>query len=382
VSLLMDALKRAEQAKRQSQEGSGTTPAEGGQGPAQAKPALTLELLDDELGPPPATPAAPAADDARQREAARHLFDAKQPPSRRPFYLVLGISTTAAMVAIGIHFWLQLQPARNRQLTAAAPPPAAVAPLPAAPATSAPASQSPLPAAATPLGADLAPRAALPAKPAEPVRPLRPAAPKPVREEPAPVRISKSKIVVNPVLNQAYQAFQAGRVDAAQRGYEQVLKTEPENADALLGMAMIALQQARPDVAERYFLAAAESDPKNATAQAGLAGLRQQSDPVQLESRLKVLLTDQPDSPPLNFALGNVYARQGRWNEAQQAYFRAFAGDGDNPDYLFNLAVALDHLRQPKLALQYYQKALAAADIRPAGFDRTQAAGRIRDLQQ
>jgi tetratricopeptide (TPR) repeat protein len=371
----MDALRRAEQAKRQSQE---ATLGAGGQEPEEAKPALDLELLDEGLGPAPAT--APAADAARQRETARNLFDAKQPPSRRSFYLVLGTATTAAVVAIAIYFWLQLRPASNRQLTPG-PAPAAT-PLSAAPAAPAPISPAAAPAAAPPaamLTAQPAPAAAPPAKAAEPQRPT---APEPVREEPAAVRIGKTKMVVNPVLSQAYQAYQAGRIEAAQGGYEQVLKAEPKNVDALLGMAMIALQQARPEVAERYFLAAAESDPKNATAQAGLAGLHQQSDPVQLESRLKMLLTDQPDSPPLNFALGNVFARQGRWNEAQQAYFRAFAGDGDNPDYLFNLAVALDHLRQPKLALQYYQKALAAADARPAGFDRAQASGRIRDLRQ
>lgn len=376
----MDALRRAEQAKRQSQ---AATPGAGGQEPAETRRALDMELLDEELGPALAlASAAPAADAAQQRETARNLFDAKQPPSRRSFYLVLGIGTIAAIVAIAIYFWLQLRPASNRQL--AAPPAPAAAPLSAAPAAPVPISPPTAPAAAppaaTPLTAELAPAAAPPAKAAEPARP---AAPEPAREEPAAtVRISKTRMAVNPVLSQAYQAFQAGKIEAAQRGYEQVLKAEPKNVDALLGMAMIALQQARPEVAERHFLAAAESDPKNATAQAGLAGLHQQSDPVQLESRLKMLLADQPDSPPLNFALGNVYARQERWNEAQQAYFRAFAGDGDNPDYLFNLAVALDHLRQPKLALQYYQKALAAADARPAGFDRAQAGSRIRDLQQ
>jgi tetratricopeptide (TPR) repeat protein len=58
-------------------------------------------------------------------------------------------------------------------------------------------------------------------------------------------------------------------------------------------------------------------------------------------------LAAQPDSPTLNFALGNLYAQQGRWNDAQQAYFRAFAGDGDNPDYQFNLASASTSCANP-----------------------------------
>ena len=49
--------------------------------------------------------------------------------------------------------------------------------------------------------------------------------------------------------------------------------------------------------------------------------------------------------------LGNQLAQQGRWSEAQQEYFKAFASEPDNADFAYNLAVSLDHLRQPKLAL-------------------------------
>jgi uncharacterized protein HemY len=86
------------------------------------------------------------------------------------------------------------------------------------------------------------------------------------------------------------------------------------------------------------------------------------------------LAEPSPIRPSLNFALGNLYAQQGRWNDAQQAYFRAYAGDGDNPDYpLFNLAVSLEQLRQPKLALQYYQ-GRSLRPPAPAAFDKRQAA--------
>jgi tetratricopeptide (TPR) repeat protein len=77
-----------------------------------------------------------------------------------------------------------------------------------------------------------------------------------------------------------------------------------------------------------------------------------------------------------------LYAEQGRWGEAQQSFFRAFSADPANPDYLFNLAVSLDQMRQPKTALQYYEKALAAADARPATFERSQVSERVRALQR
>ena len=55
--------------------------------------------------------------------------------------------------------------------------------------------------------------------------------------------------------------------------------------------------------------------------------------------------------------LGNVYAEQSQWSQAQQSYFQAHHLEPGNPDYAYNLAVGLDHLRQAKLALNYYRRA-------------------------
>jgi uncharacterized protein HemY len=103
---------------------------------------------------------------------------------------------------------------------------------------------------------------------------------------------------------------------------------------------------------------------------------------VQSESRLKNVIASQPDASFLNFTLGNQYAAQARWSEAQAAYFRAFTTDPENPDFAYNLAVSLDQLRQPQLALEYYRKALAASASRPGAFQRGQVEARIRELAQ
>jgi tetratricopeptide (TPR) repeat protein len=241
------------------------------------------------------------------------------------------------------------------------------------------------------------PAAASPAKPAaaaaradadDDAPPPRQAAPRaaPARApvEPAsPVRITRSQLKVNPALTQGFDALNAGDLAAAQAEYERVLKSEPRNSDALHGLAAIALRHGNVAQAEDYWLKALETDPKDAVAQAALisAGGRGGADPQAQESRLKTLIAAQPEIAALHFALGNVLVRQSRWNEAQQAYFRAFSIDPEHPDYVFNLAVSLDQLRQPRLAAQYYNQALAAAARRPAGFDKAQVAGRLRELQ-
>jgi tetratricopeptide (TPR) repeat protein len=221
-----------------------------------------------------------------------------------------------------------------------------------------------------------------PAAPQERVAAKAPARPASVEPPESPIRITTSRLKLNPQIASAYDALQSGDLATAERDYNLALKGEPKNTDALHGLAAVKMRQGLLEAAESYFLRILEADPKDSAAQAGLVNLRSQADPVQSESRLKNLLSSQPDSAAVHFALGNLYAQQGRWNEAQQAYFRAYTSDSDNPDYQFNLAVSLDQLRQAKLALQYYQGALAAAAQRPAAFDRNQVARRVSELQK
>ncbi len=189
---------------------------------------------------------------------------------------------------------------------------------------------------------------------------------------------------VNGLAMTGYEAYQAGHLEAAKSAYDRLLRADPWNQDALQGLAAIAMRENRTNDAEALYGRILEGNPRDPTALAGLMGLRSQrgqGDPVSTEGRIKFLLSTQPESPALQFALGNQYARQSRWSEAQQAYFQALAGDPANPDYLFNLAVSLDQLHQVKLAGFYYRQALTAAENRQAAFNREQAEIRLKELQ-
>jgi tetratricopeptide (TPR) repeat protein len=326
----------------------------------------------------------------------------------------VGIATLLAVAGIGSYFWLQLRPvsagiAPGVELgTAPGAPVLPAAPniaRPSTPATPKPPPPSPKPAATTSASAQAAIVSSAPAEKrnVETARstpsPRAPAAPpipsdQPTRgrladEAPAaepepsvPIRAGSARIRINPGVAAGYQAFQSGDLTAARQAYEQVLRSEPKSSDALHGLAAVNLREGRYDAAQSLYLRALEADPKDALAHSALVNLRGQADPAQSESRIKGLLAAKPDAPYLHFSLGNLYAREGRWTEAQQAYFRAHGGDPENPDYLFNLAISLDQIRQPKLALQYYQNALTAATTRSAAFDPAQVQARIRDLQQ
>jgi tetratricopeptide (TPR) repeat protein len=196
----------------------------------------------------------------------------------------------------------------------------------------------------------------------------------------SPVQITAGSLAVDPVVENAWEALQAGDLARAQEGYQRALRANPRNRDALLGLATIDARTQRFEAAEVRYLRVLELDPRDPYAQAGLIALRGQTDPLQSESRIKNMLAQQPDAAFLNFPLGNQYAAQGRWPDAQAAYFRAYSADPDNPDYAYNLAVSLDHLGQGKLALEYYRRALALAGNRAVGFNSVQVEARIREL--
>lgn len=198
----------------------------------------------------------------------------------------------------------------------------------------------------------------------------------------SPVRVTRAPLKINPALLRGFDAFNRGDMELAQLEYERAQKSDPRNTDAMHGLAAIAVRQGRLDQADLLYRRIIEADPQDTVAMSALINSRTQIDPGAAESRLKSLSAGQPELAAPQFALGNLYARNGRWNEAQQAYFRAYGAEQDNPDILYNLAISLEHLRQNKLAAQYYSLAIAAAQRGPAGFDPAQAAARLQALQR
>ena len=328
----------------------------------------------------------------QDKSAAQNLFAAKQvekPPARTAFAIAIGVVTVLSVSGIGGYFWWQLQP-KTSLIASQAPPPAAK-PAPAA-----------VPPAPTVAAAPAAPIAGAPgiaptataitkARDDEDDAPVAAKAPAPRRARAAqaaepdpdsPVRVTRAPLKVNPALLRGFDAFNRGDLELAQLEYERAQKSDPRNTDAMHGLAAIALRQGRNEQADLLYRRIVEADPQDTTAMSALINNRTQIDPGMAESRLKSLSAAQPELAAPQFALGNLYARDGRWNEAQQAYFRAYGAEQDNPDILYNLAISLEHLRQNKLAAQYYSLAIAAAQTRPAGFDRAQATARLQALQR
>jgi tetratricopeptide (TPR) repeat protein len=300
---------------------------------------------------------------------------------------IVVFGTIAGLIALGFAIYVYLQ-IFHPALFAGRPPlatTAALPPLTQAPSVLAPAGPGPdAPLSSAPLlkeAADAAPTAA------ETPRP-KPETGAPAEAQAGATRNAISvargspEPVLNPLHRQAYDAFQAGQADEAQRLYAQLASAEPRNVQALLGLAALAARQGNTEDATRRYLQILEIEPRNALAQSGLIALLGRADPLAAESKLKQLIAREP-SAHLHFTLGNLYADQSQWAAAQQAYFQAHHLDSANPDYAYNLAVALEHVSQPRLALGFYQRALQLAAARGrANFNLPQARERVDLLAQ
>ena len=375
MSLLLDARKKSQQAN------------------GYAASADELRLEDHSPGTGGKSDAADYAHkiDEAARSAGKNLFNAKtpaplsgnSPPNPK---LLLALGGTILLLAIGGGYLWYLdsasttaplrpvsappaQPIAQAQPVAQAQPAAVAEPVP---------QNALVPGIDTQAAATTTPPAASPKNASAPARPARVS--EPPRRDVSPIKIKQQKIAeqIDPLLLDAYSAYQRSDLDQAQQMYLALFQKDARNTDVLLGLATIAQQQGNNMISAQYYARILELDPRNAAANAGMSALR--TDDENVESRLKNLLREQGNSAALHFALGNLYAGQSRWGEAQQAYFNAYTLEPGNPEFAFNLAVSLDHLGQRQPAAQHYQRALQFDPSHRAGFDHAQIELRVKEL--
>ena len=189
--------------------------------------------------------------------------------------------------------------------------------------------------------------------------------------------------VVDPDVLAAYEAYRAGNNAVARALYQQVLRADRRNIDALLGLAAIARQEKHDAAALDWYAAIIAVDPQNPVAQAAMIAIEGEPAAGGSESRVKTLLRQQPRAAYLHALLGSLYAGRRQWADAQQAYFNAYRLDSGNAGYAFNLAISLDHLGQWRMALDYYQRAQTLLSTYvDSTIDATRLQARIAQLQR
>jgi tetratricopeptide (TPR) repeat protein len=202
-----------------------------------------------------------------------------------------------------------------------------------------------------------------------------------VAEGPVQIKRRVAPHTLNQIVRRAFGSYQDGDFAAAEAEYRRALRIAPRSRQILLGLAACLLQQNQTTAAKRTYQEVLRLYPDDTVAESALLNMGEGRPDLNNESYLKSRLAEQPDNAYLHFALGNVFSSQQRWTEAQQAYFDAFRYDKINPNYVYNLAVSLEHLGKSSTALSFYEQAYSLSAQYPAQFNRQRLSQRIAQLK-
>ena len=184
-------------------------------------------------------------------------------------------------------------------------------------------------------------------------------------------------------LSEAYSSYERGDFSSAQNAFDEVLKMNPKNEFALIGLGSIAAAEQDYINAMAYYQMALAAQPSSLYAFEAIANI---AGHIELNSDWKAsllsMVKEHPESAILQYALGNLYAKEQDWLAAQKAYFQAHSLDLENADYMVNLAVSLDQLGHYELAAQYYTEALALTDRQVVNFSEAQVKDRLITIRQ
>jgi tetratricopeptide (TPR) repeat protein len=145
-------------------------------------------------------------------------------------------------------------------------------------------------------------------------------------------------------------------LDRARKTYQQALKLDPKNPEALLALARLYNTMDDHERAVATYRKAIEARPKQAALcyELGMCHARHQ----EWEPSLPVLrraVELEPEERQYSNALGFVLARTGRYEES----LAAFTKTGSEANAHYNLARMLHHLKQDELSKQHLQVALS-----------------------
>jgi Flp pilus assembly protein TadD len=187
------------------------------------------------------------------------------------------------------------------------------------------------------------------------------------------------KASVDADVMRGYKALSQNQFSQAREAYSQVLTSNPTQRDALLGIAYAHQALGNTDQALSTLRRLVELYPRDSDGMSALY-LIGGGDLVAEETRFKQLLDRSEHPAAVHYTLGVIYFEQRRFGEAERAFSRASSLSPTQPDYAYNLALALDQLGRSRDAARQYVVALNLANQTSAIFSRDLARARLRIL--
>lgn len=172
------------------------------------------------------------------------------------------------------------------------------------------------------------------------------------------VRVRTVSKAAQDTVGSAYNALIRGEYDTALGFYEQALKQEPRSVLALLGRGTALQKLGRKDEARASYEQVLKIDPANREALSNLTAIESDRAPGEALNRLMELEREYPGFSPIKGQIGMVYARLGDLEGALDYLRRALAIAPEATLFQYNLALVLDRMGRREQAVEAYDQVL------------------------
>jgi Flp pilus assembly protein TadD/peroxiredoxin len=157
--------------------------------------------------------------------------------------------------------------------------------------------------------------------------------------------------------------FQHGYLDQAAASFQQVIKGNPDEAEAYYNLGTLYLRRNQLEQARHYLEQTVKLRPDHAEAWNNLGMIAAQQDqPEQATRAFKQSLQLKPDYVIALLNLGNFYRRQEAYGEADRLLSRALELEPDSPEVNYSVGMLYARENQMPRATQRLQRAV---DLRP-----------------
>lgn len=156
------------------------------------------------------------------------------------------------------------------------------------------------------------------------------------------IKVARPGLDSNFELNRAYNALMGGDTITAIDAYKNIIASEPENEDALFGLATIYHRLGQLDKARPYYAALLQVNPNHREGLNNFLALVSEESPQEALAELERLEQRNPDFSPIPAQQATVLQKLGYPDRAREKMLRAMELAPENLTYAYNLAVMLD----------------------------------------
>lgn len=175
------------------------------------------------------------------------------------------------------------------------------------------------------------------------------------------IKVQRPGLDSNFELNRAYNAMLGGEPGEAIAIYKNVLTAEPENEDALFGVAALYHRIGDLDKARPYYARLLKVNPDHRDGLNNFLALISDEAPQEALAELERLEQRNPDFSPIPAQQALVLKKLGYMDRAQDKMIRAIELSPENLSYKYNLAVMLDATGHYADAGAFYRLLIDAA---------------------